>query len=161
MSSQATDLGTVAINAYLNGDALNVSDGRSADWTLTGDIDATCAVYLERSSDLIHWDVLESFATGAMSESGTVEGPGHYRFRLQAGATAQSSTLDSAITDVADVLAPLDAAATPVATTGATASSPYGYTEAQANAIIAAVNALIVRQDEIAALLVAKNILAP
>ncbi len=160
MGTQSTDFAAVAIDGYQDGVPLRLEEGQSADWSLVGDISATCAVYLERTDNYIHWDVIETFLAGAVDESGTVLGKYAYRFRLVAGATAQDDTLDAEITDVATDLAdPLSAAATPVATTAATSTVPFGYTEAQANAIIAAVNALIVRQDEIEAKLVAKGIL--
>ena len=61
---------------------------------------------------------------------------------------AEGTSLGQSITDkvslygVTPIVQRAGAAQAAVATTGATASSPYGYTEAQANAIIALVNEL-------------------
>ncbi len=58
-------------------------------------------------------------------------------------------------------------AITPVATTGSTVTTPYGYSQAQADAIPAAINAVITRQgsiitllNELRATLVAHNLIA-
>ncbi len=159
MGTQTTDFGTVAIDGYLNGEALSLEAGQTAMWSLVGDISATCEVYLERTTDHIHWDVIETFLAGSVSEDGVVAGKYAYRFRLQAGATAQDDTLDAEIADVdTDLGDAFSEAATAVATTAATSTVPFGYSEAQANAIVAALNAVIVRQDELIAKLVAKGI---
>ncbi len=161
MSSQAVDFSSVAAGAYQEGPALNVDAGKTAAWSLVGDLDAECEVYLEKSLDLYHWDVLETFAAGSLNESGTVDGKGHFRFRLQSlDYTAQDEALDGVIEDVRDVGDALSTAATAVATTAATSTVPFGYAEAQANAIVAAVNALVVRQGEIEAELRAKGWIA-
>ncbi len=169
MSSQYADLSTLSAPGNLAGPALCLNAGQTATAVLDGDIDTDCVVYLEKSlTSGIHWDVVETFAEGEYDdgeEAVTIEGPGVFRFRLSAPVLSsdQSSSLDATITDIdtdaADMAPALSTAATAVADTGATNSSPYGFSQAQADAIIAAVNALIVRQGEIEAALIMKAIL--
>lgn len=56
--------------------------------------------------------------------------------------------------------AALTATGSAVASTAATSTTPFGYAEAQANAIVTLVNALKVTVDEMAAALVAAGIVA-
>lgn len=105
MGTQATTFTTVGINAYLAGEALNLDANRSALWTLTGTLDATCVLYLERSTTGgLTWEVVQTFTAGVVTATGTVLGKYIYRFRLQAGATAQSSSLTASIADAVDTL---------------------------------------------------------
>ncbi len=160
MGTQSTDFAAVAIGGYQDGVPLSLEAGQSATWSLIGDITATCVVYLERSDNFIHWDVIQTFAAGAVSETGTVSGKYAYRFRLKAGATAQDDTLDAEIADVdTDLADPLSAEADAVITTAATSTVPFGYSEAQANALVASLNAVIARQNGIVEKLIAKGIL--
>lgn len=74
--------------------------------------------------------------------------PAHYRFldsidKRRLTPVAQVTADDAAISSIAEVPS---TAITTVATTAATNSTPYGYAQAQADAIPAAINNIIARQ---------------
>jgi hypothetical protein len=102
MGAQSTTL-LASANGYAVSSLFNLESGQTARWTVIGTLDATCVVRLERSDNGGQsWSTVQTITAGAINSAGTIEGKYRYRFRVTAGATAQTSSLAATVTDQID-----------------------------------------------------------